>query len=107
MAKTATTKLSKQAKPKPQAKPKAKPAKKRKGSKQKGKAAAGSSICSKCGSSERAPYSNELTREITGVDPKFGPYTRVTWRTTKCLGCGQHRRDVERVNQPAKRKRPA
>lgn len=72
--------------------------------KSKGEKKIAPTTCAKCGSSQRTPYTNELTREITGVDPKSGPYTRVTWRTTKCLDCGQHRRDVERTNQPAKQK---
>jgi ribosomal protein L32 len=50
------------------------------------------SKCPKCGSTRRAPYWQKVERAISGVkDGKL--YSKVVWRRTKCLDCGQHRRD--------------
>jgi len=60
------------------------------------------SRCPTCGSTRRAAYfPNPVRREITGIDPHTGQvYTAIVWRRTKCEDCGQHRTELQRVNEP-------
>ena len=51
------------------------------------------SRCLKCKSTERTPYSRTRVIESSGTDPRFGAYTHVVFRVTKCKGCGQARTD--------------
>jgi hypothetical protein len=53
----------------------------------------GLSRCRKCQCTERSPYTNTTEREIGGVTADGRPYTHILWRSTKCLNCGQCRRD--------------
>lgn len=43
--------------------------------------------CPKCGSTNRTPYQNTITKELGAK--------KVTWRTCRCKDCGQCRRDKE------------
>jgi ferredoxin len=56
-------------------------------------AAAVLSRCAKCGSTERAAYTNPTELEYAGTTADGQPYTHVVYRSTKCLSCGQCRRD--------------
>ncbi len=46
-----------------------------------------------CGSTRRAPYSNVRTHDCPGETPDGVAYSRVVWRRTRCLDCGQARDD--------------
>jgi len=50
------------------------------------------SRCPQCGSTEREKYENPTEIEQGGVrDGK--PFTHIVWRSTRCVACGQSRRD--------------
>jgi len=63
------------------------------------------SRCRKCGSTDRAPYSQTKSRQLTGCTPAGEPYNRVSWKRTKCKSCGQARVDkiFELVDQQAEK----
>jgi hypothetical protein len=46
-----------------------------------------------CGSTDREPYSRTFALPQAGIGPDGREYTHVVWRDTKCLKCGQHRKD--------------
>ena len=54
------------------------------------------SRCKKCGSSNRTDYQNVYFRDFPGLE-----FSRIYYRSCKCLDCGQARRDLERVYPPA------
>jgi hypothetical protein len=62
------------------------------------------SRCPKCDSTEREAYSRNRTivQAVAGaVEPGTGkPVTHMIFRTTKCLTCGQHRRDISYLYSP-------
>ena len=49
--------------------------------------------CPKCGCTDREPYFAIKRLAISGVTPAGVPYTRITFRRTRCKGCGQSRID--------------
>jgi predicted Zn-ribbon and HTH transcriptional regulator len=51
------------------------------------------SACRVCGSTDRAAYHNVRTLDFPGETPDGRKYTRVVFRRTKCLACGQVRDD--------------
>lgn len=55
--------------------------------------------CPYCGSTERDPYSNVVTKRIAGV--RYGkPHTHVIWKTTRCRNgaCRRSRTDKFYMN---------
>lgn len=57
------------------------------------------SRCVKCGSTERAPYSNTHEQAFGGeIDGR--PFTHIVRRNTACLNCGQARIDRTHENRP-------
>lgn len=50
------------------------------------------SRCPQCGSTEREKYSNPTEMEQAGTF-KGQAFTHIVWRSTRCLTCGQSRRD--------------
>jgi hypothetical protein len=53
------------------------------------------SRCPQCGSTNRTPYTHTTRHECNG-EHEGKPFNRVTWRSTSCRDCGQHRRDKTR-----------
>jgi hypothetical protein len=51
------------------------------------------SACPKCQSTDRTPYVNPVEYPYAGVTADDRPYTHIVWRSTRCLGCGQNRKD--------------
>lgn len=49
--------------------------------------------CPKCGCTDREPYFAIKRLAISGLTPAGRPYTRITFRRTRCKGCGQSRID--------------
>lgn len=62
------------------------------------------SRCKRCGSTRRARYSanRQIIRNVRGgVEPGTNnPVTHLIVRPTRCLDCGQARRDVSYLNEP-------
>ena len=56
--------------------------------------------CRRCGSTNRTRYTNTRVRFISGTDFQGRPYSRMIWRRTQCLHCGQYRDDIARVYEP-------
>jgi hypothetical protein len=56
------------------------------------------SKCPKCGSVERSNYNNIITYDIVGIHNGI-EYVRVVFRSTKCLSCGQIRKDKSFVTK--------
>lgn len=52
--------------------------------------------CQKCGSTNRGRYVNPRVSLSAGTDDNGRPYTRIVWRRTQCLDCGQWRDDIAR-----------
>ena len=51
--------------------------------------------CKRCGSTNRSPYfGDKIEHAVTGIDPAGNPYDTVVWRRTKCLDCGQVRKEM-------------
>jgi Zn ribbon nucleic-acid-binding protein len=55
------------------------------------------SRCPKCGSSERTKYENPVRRDYSGSGLEF---VAIIYRTTRCVDCGQARRDQEKEYPP-------
>ena len=57
--------------------------------------------CLRCGSTERAPYDAKVDRQPlqnVHVSPKTGrQFNVLEFRTTRCLGCNQARRDRSEI----------
>jgi predicted Zn-ribbon and HTH transcriptional regulator len=51
------------------------------------------SACRVCGSTDRAAYHNVRALDFPGETPDGRKYSRVVFRRTKCLACGQVRDD--------------
>jgi hypothetical protein len=51
------------------------------------------SSCKSCGSTRRSQYVNRREHEYSGTTSDGRPYTKVVWRRTRCLDCGQVRDD--------------
>lgn len=59
------------------------------------------SSCTKCGSTRRGAYFNRRDVQLQGVCPRTGTaFTKIVYRRTACLDCGQHRDDRQLVNEP-------
>jgi hypothetical protein len=62
------------------------------------------SRCPKCSSTDREAYSRNRTivQAVAGaVEPGTDkPVTHMIFRTTRCLTCGQHRRDITYLYSP-------
>jgi hypothetical protein len=52
------------------------------------------SRCGQCGSSRRSDYQNTYHRDYSGAGL---PFVGITYRSCRCLDCGQARRDLEKV----------
>lgn len=61
------------------------------------------SRCRKCGCTERTPYANAQEMEFGGTTGDGRPFTHIVWRSTRCVGCGQGRRDRVFENRPEKK----
>lgn len=57
------------------------------------------SCCPQCQSTEREEYTNKTELAMPGLY-KERPYTHIVWRSTRCLTCGQTRRDRSYENRP-------
>lgn len=61
------------------------------------------SCCRKCGCTERTPYVNAQEMAYGGVTGTGRQYTHIVWRSTRCVECGQGRRDRVFENRPEKK----
>lgn len=61
------------------------------------------SRCRKCGCTERTPYVNAQELAHGGVTGDGRQYTHIVWRSTRCVGCNQGRRDRVFENRPEKK----